>query len=106
MSTCAVKTCSLSTSSGRRIWRPSTRFSRPEGQLHNDGGPDVRLRIVAFGAGGVLMSLELAGSRVLAPYFGSSVYVWGGLIGAFLGALSAGDHLGGAGAGRGAPGGG
>jgi len=56
----------------------------------------VRLRIVAFGAGAVLMSLELAGSRVLAPYFGSSVYVWGSLIGAFLGALSAGYHLGGA----------
>src|SRR3990170_979074 len=96
MSTCAVKTCSLSTSSGRRIWRPSTRFSRPEGQLHNDGGPDVRLRIVAFGAGAVIRSLELAGSRVLAPYYGSSVYVWGSLIGAFLGALSAGYHLGGA----------
>ncbi len=34
-------------------------------------------------------------SRVVAPYFGNSVYVWGSLIGVFLAALSAGYYLGG-----------
>jgi len=34
-------------------------------------------------------------SRVIAPYFGNSVYVWGSLIGVFLAALSAGYYLGG-----------
>src|SRR3990172_4071813 len=41
------------------------------------------------------MGLEIVGSRVLAPYFGSSVYVWGSLISIFLAALSLGYYLGG-----------
>ena len=36
----------------------------------------VLLRLVVFVAGAVLMGLEIAGSRVLAPHFGNSVYVW------------------------------
>ncbi|MBI3975829.1 MAG: fused MFS/spermidine synthase [Armatimonadetes bacterium] len=53
------------------------------------------LRVVVFGAGAVLMGLEIVGSRILAPYFGSSVYVWGSLISIFLAALSAGYYSGG-----------
>lgn len=53
------------------------------------------LRIVVFGAGAVLMALEIVGSRVLAPSFGSSVYVWGSLISIFLAALSLGYYAGG-----------
>ncbi len=53
------------------------------------------LRVVVFGAGAVLMALEIVGSRVLAPSFGSSVYVWGSLISIFLAALSLGYYLGG-----------
>ncbi|HEU5300089.1 MAG TPA: fused MFS/spermidine synthase [bacterium] len=53
------------------------------------------LRFVVFGSGAVLMALEIVGSRVLAPYFGSSVYVWGSLISIFLAALSLGYYLGG-----------
>lgn len=41
------------------------------------------------------MALEILGSRVLAPTFGSSVYVWGSLISTFLIALSCGYALGG-----------
>ncbi len=55
----------------------------------------MTLRLVVFGAGAVLMALEIVGSRILAPYFGSSVYVWGSLISIFLAALSAGYYLGG-----------
>lgn len=53
------------------------------------------LYVLAFTCGGALMSLEIVGSRVLAPWFGTSVYVWGSLIGIFLGALSIGYFLGG-----------
>ena len=53
------------------------------------------LRVVVFGAGAALMGLEIVGSRVLAPYFGSSVYVWGSLISIFLAALSVGYYVGG-----------
>jgi spermidine synthase len=46
-------------------------------------------------SGAVLMSLEILGSRVLAPHYGSSVYVWGSLITTFLMALAVGYWLGG-----------
>ena len=41
------------------------------------------------------MSFEILGSRVLAPNFGSSVFVWGSLISIFLAGLSTGYYLGG-----------
>jgi spermidine synthase len=43
----------------------------------------------------VLLSVELAASRVLAPYFGNSLFVWGALIGVVLAGLAAGYALGG-----------
>ena len=58
------------------------------------------LRFVVFGSGAVLMALEIVGSRILAPYFGSSVYVWGSLISIFLAALSLGYYFGGVAADR------
>ena len=48
-----------------------------------------------FIAGGVLLSLEIASSRVLAPFFGNSLFVWGSLIGIVLAGLSTGYWLGG-----------
>lgn len=50
---------------------------------------------MVFISGGVLMALEIIGSRILAPWFGSSIFVWGSLISVFLGALSLGYSLGG-----------
>ena len=41
------------------------------------------------------MSIELMGGRVLAPYFGSSIYVWGSIITVFMVALSFGYLIGG-----------
>lgn len=56
--------------------------------------------VLVFVSGAILMSLEIVGSRVLAPFFGNSIYVWGSLIGVFLGALSLGYYLGGVAADR------
>ncbi|MBI2350818.1 MAG: fused MFS/spermidine synthase [Deltaproteobacteria bacterium] len=53
------------------------------------------LNIVVFISGAVLMALEIVGSRVLAPYFGSSIFVWGSLISVVLAALSVGYYWGG-----------
>ncbi|MBI5633175.1 MAG: fused MFS/spermidine synthase [Nitrospirae bacterium] len=53
------------------------------------------IRFVVFICGAVVMSFEILGSRVLAPNFGSSVFVWGSLISVFLTGLSAGYYLGG-----------
>ncbi len=41
------------------------------------------------------MALEIVGSRVLAPSFGNSIFVWGSLISVVLAALSAGYYWGG-----------
>ncbi len=41
------------------------------------------------------MSLELLGGRILAPWFGSSIYVWGSIITVFMLSLSAGYLIGG-----------
>jgi len=53
------------------------------------------LLAVAFLSGGILMALEIVGSRLLAPNYGGSIFVWGSLIGVFLAALSVGYYLGG-----------
>lgn len=43
----------------------------------------------------MVMSFEILGSRVLAPNFGNSIFVWGSLISVFLAGLSAGYFWGG-----------
>jgi len=53
------------------------------------------LYIIVFVSGAVLMGLEIVGSRVLAPYFGNSIFVWGSLISVVLAALSLGYYWGG-----------
>jgi spermidine synthase len=53
------------------------------------------LEIAVFICGASLMILELVGSRVLAPYVGTSTVVWTSLIGIILAALSLGYYIGG-----------
>jgi spermidine synthase len=60
---------------------------RPPGALTL--GPAV------FVCGAVLLAVELAASRILAPFFGNSLFVWGALIGVVLTGLAAGYWLGG-----------
>lgn len=58
-------------------------------------GRRALINLLAFSGGFVIMSLELLGGRILAPYFGSSVYVWGSIITVFMVSLSAGYLFGG-----------
>lgn len=55
----------------------------------------VTIYFIAFISGAVVMAFEILGSRILAPDFGTSVFVWGSLIGIFMAGLSAGYFLGG-----------
>src|ERR1700694_306954 len=48
------------------------------------------LYLIAGWSGYFVMSIELLGGRLLAPYFGSSIYVWGAIITVFMLALSLG----------------
>jgi len=53
------------------------------------------LEIAVFLCGAVIMVIELTGSRVLAPYLGTSLVVWTSLIGIILASLSLGYWWGG-----------
>ncbi|MCL6591419.1 MAG: fused MFS/spermidine synthase [Firmicutes bacterium] len=53
------------------------------------------LQLIVFFSGAVLMSLEMVGSRLLAPAFGTSIYVWGSLIVVVMAALTLGYYCGG-----------
>jgi spermidine synthase len=55
----------------------------------------IAIGVAVFIAGAALLGLEIASSRVLAPFFGNSLYVWGALIGVVLAGLSTGYWLGG-----------
>jgi spermidine synthase len=56
----------------------------------------VAVGVAVFLSGGVLLGVEIAASRVLAPFFGNSLFVWGALIGVVLAGLSVGYWAGGA----------
>jgi len=51
--------------------------------------------LLAFCSGFCIMGIELLGGRILAPYFGSSVHIWGSIITVFMLSLSFGYLLGG-----------
>ncbi len=51
--------------------------------------------VLAFTGGFTIMSIELLGGRILAPWFGSSVHVWGSIITVFMLSLSVGYLFGG-----------
>ncbi|HUZ76123.1 MAG TPA: fused MFS/spermidine synthase [Chloroflexota bacterium] len=53
------------------------------------------LPLLVVVAGMAAMAVEMAASRLIAPYFGTSLYIWGVLIGLVLVYLSAGYWVGG-----------
>jgi hypothetical protein len=55
----------------------------------------ICLYLIAGWSGFFVMGIELLGGRLLAPYFGSSIYVWGAIISVFMLALSVGYLAGG-----------
>ncbi len=54
-----------------------------------------RLEAISFITGFALLAYELAAARILAPSIGSSTYVWTGVIGVIIAALSLGFFVGG-----------
>lgn len=61
----------------------------------NTGKYNGLIYFLAFSCGFSIMGIELLAGRILAPYFGSSVHVWGSIITVFMLALSLGYLIGG-----------
>lgn len=57
--------------------------------------PGAVVIAVAFVSGFCIMTIEMLGARIMAPYFGGSQYVWGSIITIFMLALALGYLLGG-----------
>jgi predicted membrane-bound spermidine synthase len=53
------------------------------------------LFVLAFASGFTVLTIELAGARLIAPVFGLSAVPWTAVIGVILSALAVGSHLGG-----------
>lgn len=51
--------------------------------------------VAAFTSGFVIMSIEMLGGRIIAPWFGGDIYVWGSIITVFMLSLSLGYLIGG-----------
>ena len=77
--------------------RPASDDSQPPEPTNVPAGTTRRLFLIvaAFTAGAAVMIIELAGNRILAPWFGNSLYTWTGLIGVILVSISGGYYLGG-----------
>ncbi|HEV3480107.1 MAG TPA: fused MFS/spermidine synthase [Gaiellaceae bacterium] len=55
----------------------------------------ILVAVAVFVSGAVVLGMEIAASRVLAPFFGNSLFVWGALIGVVLAGLALGYWAGG-----------
>lgn len=55
----------------------------------------VHIYLLSFLEGGSVMAVELSGAKMMAPFFGTSLYVWSAVMATTLGGLAAGYFLGG-----------
>ena len=68
------------------------------GESEHEGKTTLRrvgLFCIAFGSGFAVLTIEIAGARLIAPVFGLSAVPWTAVIGVILAALALGNHLGG-----------
>lgn len=62
---------------------------------NNTHWQNMLIYLLAFSSGFSIMGIELLGGRILAPFFGSSVHIWGSIITVFMLSLSFGYLAGG-----------
>jgi spermidine synthase len=78
-------------------WRVKNKKDKTKARddKHAPAGGQRVLELASFLCGTAVMVLEMAGSRIVAPYMGTSLIVWTALIGVIMASLSAGYWLGG-----------
>ncbi|NQZ23907.1 MAG: fused MFS/spermidine synthase [Colwellia sp.] len=64
-------------------------------KIDTDSRQNPFIYLLAFCSGFCIMGIELLGGRILAPFFGSSVHIWGSIITVFMLSLSFGYLAGG-----------
>ncbi len=74
---------------------PAMSSAMPETAAPAPGWRNPALYLAAGWSGFFVMGVELLGGRLMAPYFGSSIFVWGALIAVFMAALAVGYLIGG-----------
>src|SRR5574341_2157844 len=99
---CAISRIGATCDAAVRIPMSSTVCGRPASRSRSMTStmapvpiPRWFLLATALITGAVVMALEILGSRLLAPVFGNSLFVWGALIGVILAAMSSGYAAGG-----------
>lgn len=63
--------------------------------MQNYRSAPALLFLVSFFEGGALMAVELLGAKLIAPYYGTSLYVWAAVLACTLGGLAFGYLAGG-----------
>jgi spermidine synthase len=79
----------------KRAARPLAGAAGASGEPTTTVAARSLLLLAPLVSGAAIMALELVGMRLLAPRFGASTYVWGGLLGTVMAALALGYLLGG-----------
>lgn len=64
-------------------------------RTRHSGARRIGLFVLAFGSGFAILTIEIAGARLIAPVFGLSAVPWTAVIGVILSALAVGNYLGG-----------
>jgi spermidine synthase len=84
-----------STEAGDRGPLTAAESQRPELPSRRSAARRLGLFALAFGSGFAVLTIEIAGARLIAPVFGLSAVPWTAVIGVILAALAVGNHLGG-----------
>ncbi len=70
-------------------------INKPLAQAKTRASNYLLYYIISFLEGGAVMACELIGAKLIAPYYGNSLYVWTSVLGTTLGGLTTGYYLGG-----------
>jgi hypothetical protein len=61
----------------------------------NKSSAEKIIYFIAFAEGAAVMGIELAGVKIISPFFGTTLYVWAAVLSVTLGGLALGYFLGG-----------